>query len=129
MSSTFRFRFDDRYAPLLRLGGITPDRAVLTVDDDRLTARFGLLTLDTPLANITEASVTGPHQPLRAIGVRMSLSDKGLTFGSAVDRMVCMKFREPVRTRPFDIAAHPGFSVSVERPDELAALLNRRTAN
>ena len=126
MSTTFRFRFDDRYAPLLRLGGITPDRALLTVDDEQLTARFGLLTLETPRANVTEASVTGPHQPLRAIGVRMSLSDKGLTFGSAVDRMVCMQFREPVRTRPLDITSHPALSVSVERPDELAALLNRR---
>lgn len=129
MSATFRFRFDDRYASLLRLGGITPDRALLTVDDEKLTARFGLLTLQTPLSNVTEASVTGPHQPLRAVGVRMSLSDRGLTFGSSVDRMVCMLFRTPVRTRPFDIVSHPSFSVSVERPDELAALLNRRAAD
>ena len=126
MATTFPFRFDSRYTPLLALGGITPGRALLTVDDERVTARFGLLTLETPLSNVTEASVTGPHQPLRAIGVRMSLSDRGLTFGSSVERMVCMQFRQPVRTRPFDITSHPGLSVSVERPDELAALLNRR---
>ena len=124
MATTFRFRFDDRYAPLLRLGGITPERAELTVDDQMLSARFGLLRLRTPLSNVAEASVTGPHQPVRAIGVRMSLTDRGLTFGTSVERMTCIRFHRPVRTKPFDITAHPGLSVSVERPEELAALLN-----
>ena len=124
MATTFRFRFDDRYAPLLRLGGITPERAELTVDDELLSARFGLLRLRTPLSNVAEASVTGPHQPVRAIGVRMSLTDRGLTFGTSVERMTCIRFHRPVRTTPFDITSHPGLSVSVERPEELAALLN-----
>lgn len=126
MPTTFSFRFDTRYSPLLRLAAITPDRAELTVDDERFTARFGIFTLDTPRSNVKSASVTGPHQPLRAIGVRMSLTDKGLTFGTSVERMTCIEFHEPVRIKPVDIAAHPGLSVSVERPEELAALLNGR---
>ena len=124
MTHTFNFTFDPRFAPLLRLGGITPDRSQLTVDDEMLRFRFGLLTLETPRSNVIEASVTGPHQPIKAIGVPMSLSDRGLTFGTSVERMVCMQFREPVRTRPFDLASHPGLSVSVERPQELVGLLN-----
>ena len=123
MVSTFGFTFDPRYAPVLRLGGITPATATLRVDDEQLTARFGRFTLVTPRSNVTEASITGPHKPYRAIGLRMSLSDRGLTFGTSVERMVCMQFAKPVRIRPFDIASHPGLSVSVDRPQELVTLL------
>ena len=124
MVHTFNFRFDARFAPLLRVGGITPERSAVVVDDELLRVRFGLLRLTTPLDNILEANVTGPHQPIRGIGVRMSLSDRGLTFGTSVERMVCVQFREPVRAKPFDVTPHPGLSLSVERPEELAALLN-----
>lgn len=124
MVHTFNFTFDPHYVPLLRLGGITPERSSVVVDDDTVRVRFGLLTLETPRDNVLEASVTGPHQPIKAIGVRLSLSDRGLTFGTSVERMVCMQFRERVRARPFDIASHPGLSLSVERPQELVGLLN-----
>jgi hypothetical protein len=124
MEHTFNFRFDSRFAPLLGLGGITPGRSWVVVDDEFLRVRFGGLKLTTPRDNILEASVTGPHQPIRAIGVRMSLTDRGLTFGTSVERMVCVQFREPVRARPVDVTPHPGLSLSVERPEELVALLN-----
>lgn len=125
MAETFDFVFDSRFAPLLRAGGITPQRARLRLDDDELHIRFGLFTLRTPRSNITEASLTGPHQPLKAIGIRTSFTDRGLTFGTSVERTVCMQFATPVRIRPFDVAPHPGLTVSVERPHELVALLNR----
>ncbi len=124
MPTTFAFRFDPRYAPLLRLGGITPSTASVTVDHDALTARFGIFKLTTPRANVRSAQVTGPHHPLRAIGIRTSLSDRGLTFGSSVDRTTCILFHQPVRVRPVDVMGHPGLTVSVDRPDELAALLD-----
>ena len=124
MTQTFSFAFDRRYAVVLRGFGVTRDRASLTVDDAELRVRFGLLTLVTPRANIREAVVTGPHKPVRAIGIRMSLKDRGLTFGSAVERTTCIEFVEPVRAQPFDIASHPALTVSVEEPDALAELLN-----
>lgn len=124
MVHTFNFTFDPRYVPLLRLGGITPERSSVVVDDDMVRIRFGLLTLETPRNNVIEVSVTGPHQPIKAIGVRMSLSDRGLTFGTSVERMACLQFRESVRARPFDITSHPALSLSVERPQELVGLLN-----
>ena len=124
MAHSFDFVFDSRYAPLLRLGGITPQRASLELDDTQLRIRFGLLRLTTPRSNIREASLSGPHQPLKAIGVRTSLTDRGLTFGTSVERTVCVQFHQPVRVHPFDIASHPGLTVSVERPHELVALLN-----
>lgn len=124
MSTMFRFAFDPRFAPLLRLGGITPGRAWLRLDDRELVVRFGLLTLTTPRSNLRAAQVTGPHRPVRAIGVRMSLADRGLTFGTSVERTTCIEFVQPVRVRPLDITGHPGLTVSVEDPDGLAALVN-----
>lgn len=124
MSSTYSFAFDPRYTVVMRGFGVTPSRASLTVDEQELRVRFGFLTLTTPRSNIASAVVTGPHQPVKAIGVRMSLTDRGLTFGSAAERTTCIQFHEPVRAKPFDIAGHPALTVSVEDPDGLAALLN-----
>ena len=125
MTHTFSFAFDRRYAPLLLLwGGVTPKRAQLTLDDQQLHVQFGMFSLTTPRSNIASAQVTGPHNPVKAIGVRLSLSDRGLTFGSSVERTTCIEFHEPVRIQPLDVTAHPGLTVSVDRPDELAALLN-----
>lgn len=124
MTETFSFRFDDRYALLLLPFGATPARCSLTVDDTWLVARFGWFTLKTPRSNVAGAEVTGPHQPVKALGVRMSLSDRGLTFGSSAQRTTCIRFHEPVRVRPVDVAGHPGLTVSVDRPEQLAALLN-----
>lgn len=124
MTRTFRFRFDPRYAGALRLAGITPSRAWLRLDEEELVARFGIFTLSTPRSNLRAAHVTGPHRALRAIGIRMSLSDRGLTFGSAIDRTTCIEFHDPIRLRPIDIVAHPALTVSVDDPEGLAALVN-----
>lgn len=124
MSSTYSFAIDPRYAVVLRGFGVTPSRASLTVNEHHLRVRFGWFTLTTPRSNIASAVVTGPHQPLKAIGVRMSLADRGLTFGSTAERTTCIQFHEPVRAKPFDIASHPALTVGVEDPDGLAALLN-----
>jgi hypothetical protein len=124
MVHTFSFAFDPRYTVLLRGWGVSPQRASLTVDESELRVRFGLLTLTTPRSNIREATVTGPHKPRKALGIRMSLSDRGLTFGTSVERTTCISFVERVRAEPFDIAGHPALSVSVDDPDRLAELLN-----
>ena len=124
MPQTFAFVFDPRYRPFLALAGITPARSHLTVDDNELRVRFGLFTLVTPRSNVASAQVTGPHKAIRAIGVRTSVTDRGLTFGSSIERTTCILFHEPIRISPVDIGHHPGLSVSVERPDDLAALLN-----
>ena len=124
MASTFSFAFDPRYAPFLRAAGITPERSSLVGDDHELRVRFGPVTLTTPRSNIRKATVSGPWKPLKAIGVRMSFSDGGLTFGSSVERTACLEFIEPVRAKPVDLRSHPGLTVSVEDPDGLAALIN-----
>lgn len=124
MAAQFLFRFDRRYALLLRAFGAGPSSCSLTVDDDWLSVRFGWFHLVTPRTNVTSAEVTGPHPPLKALGIRTSLVDRGLTFATSAARTTCIHFRRPVRIRPFDFVDHPALTVSVDRPEELAAVLN-----
>ena len=122
---TFAFEFDDRFRWLLAAEGITPRNTWVRVTDDRFVAHCSIFTLETPRSNIAGVEVTGPHRPIKAIGIRTSLTDRGLTFGTNAERMVCVRFIEPVRISPFDLARHPGLSVSVADVEGLATLLRR----
>ncbi|HVL80014.1 MAG TPA: hypothetical protein VM840_00300, partial [Actinomycetota bacterium] len=91
----FEFAFDDRYLPMLAAFGVTRGRAHVEVDED-LRVRFGLFSLSTPVSNVRALELTGPYRWYRAIGIRMSLADRGLTFGTTVAGGVCLLFRDPV---------------------------------
>ncbi|MEO3783781.1 hypothetical protein ABGB12_10645 [Actinocorallia sp. B10E7] len=120
MTDVYPFEFAPRYRRLLGLLGIRPDNSRVVVADGVFSARFGRWTLTTPLSNIMSAVPTGPYRAVKAIGVRLSLRDSGLTFGSALDG-VCVAFREPVRVlgpRP-----HEALTVTVADPEALAAHL------
>ena len=69
-------------AATLFAAGILPGTSFVDVADGHLLARFGPWTLSTPLSNITSTQVSGPYRWYTAIGVRMSISDRGITFGS-----------------------------------------------
>lgn len=98
----------------------------MTVGPDGLVARFGVLRMATELANVRAATVhEGPFNPLLAIGVRYSLSDRSITFGSSTDGMVEVQFHRPVALAPPGITRHPALWVSVADPQGLAAALSR----
>lgn len=124
----FRFRFSPgaRWAvPLLTLGA-TEDTSWVEVGGGRLRARFGPWKVDTPIENVSGAEVTGPYRTHRAIGLRLSLSDHGATFGSNAERGVCIRFHEPVRSvTPLWRVPHPNLTVTVEDPDRLVAAIDR----
>lgn len=120
----FPFAFDPRFRPLLALLGVTPERSRVTVGGGRLVARFGPFVVDTPLANVADARITGPFRWFKAIGPRLSLADRGVTFGSNADRGACVTFVEPVRA--LDATGrlrHPGLTVTVVDPEGLVAAL------
>jgi len=107
--------------PLAALG-VDPAGAVVEVDEAELTVRFGPWRLRTPRSNITGTSVTGPYHAYRAIGVRFSLSDRGITFGSTTDSGLCIEFAEPVPVRFLDLQLplrHPNVTVTVADPEAL----------
>jgi hypothetical protein len=123
----FVFEFEPRYRVVLALLGVTPGTATVTLDDERVVARFGPWSCETPVSNVREVCITGPYRGYRAIGARGSFADRGLTFGSTTAGGVCMLFREPVRgLDPFGRMHHPGLTVTVADRERFASSLRSR---
>lgn len=121
----FPFRFDARWRVPLALVGVTPSTALVTVDD-HLDVRFGPWRLRTPVANVADAHHDGPHRPHRAVGPRLSLADRGVTFGSSAVATTCVHLHEPVPgLDPLGVLRHPNASLSVVDTVGLATVLRR----
>ena len=87
-------------------GGVLPTWAArVDVDADTLGVRFGPWRLRVPRTEIADAVVTGPYTALKVFGVRLSLADRGLTFGSSTAGGVCVRFTHD--RRGVDLALHP----------------------
>ena len=129
MVSTFSFRFDPAYRAAALPFGVMPATASVTVDDGKLTVRFGLWRLRTPLANVTGTEVTGPYSFVKTAGpAHLSFSDRGVTFATNGERGLCIRFREPVRALdPTGRLRHPGATVTVDDVAGLAAALATET--
>ncbi|MEX0831632.1 MAG: hypothetical protein WD007_03425 [Nitriliruptoraceae bacterium] len=116
-----QFAFDHAARALLPVIGVRPSNCVVEVNDTALTARFGPWELTTPLANISGVCVTGPYLWIKAIGPRGSMVDRGATFGTNARAGCCVTFHTPVGALlgP-DRFLHPGLTVTVTDPDDLA---------
>ncbi len=124
---TFDFRFDLTARPLLLALGVHPGNAIVRLtDDDRFVAEFGRWTVETSISNIDCAKVTGPYRRYKAIGLRGSMVDQGVTFGSSAAGGVCVTFIEPVRKLIPGMKHHPGLTVTVADPGALVAAVERR---
>jgi len=122
----FEMAFDARFRIALAGAGITPATAHVTLSQDRLVACFGPWDCHTTPANVREVSVTGPYRWYRAVGVRLSLADRGLTFGSSVTAGVCLQFRHPVHgLDPLGLLSHPNLTLTVAEPERFAAAVRR----
>jgi hypothetical protein len=117
----FPYARDSRWKLLLLPLGVGDDDGV-TVDDDVVRASFGHWSVETPRANIAGTKVTGPHRWYTAIGLRLSFSDDGLTFGTNNRRGLCIEFREKI-DRVIGLHDHSALWVSVSDPEGLAAAL------
>ncbi|TYB50927.1 hypothetical protein FXF51_54655 [Nonomuraea sp. PA05] len=124
----FGFAFEERYRPLLAVLGIRPSTCRLTLSDELLRVRFGPWLVLSPRHNVTGAEPSGPFSPLKAIGVRVSMADGGLTFGSSTTQGVCITFRRSVSgSEPLGVLRHPGLTVTVEDPARLIGLITARS--
>ena len=103
----FGYDVDRRYLPVLLPFLLRPSRDGVTLTDDGLfVATFGLVKVTTPRTNVTGAHITEDYRWWTAVGIRMSMADDGLTFGTNNRRGVCVHFDEKVRSslrrqRPF----------------------------
>lgn len=123
----FPFAFDARFSWLLRPLGVTPGNAMVTVGDDGIDVRFGRWHLATPLANLDCVEVTRGYRWWKAVGVRGSLVDHGITFGTNRDTGVCVRFVDPVPALlPTDRYRHPAMTVTVADPEGLVVALAGR---
>ena len=120
----FEFDFHPRYRYLLIPLGVRPENSGVTVDEE-FHAKFGRWEIRTPISNITSYQTSGDYHWWKAIGIRGSLADHGLTFGSTTRRGLCVKFAEKI---PALVAgpSHPGLTVTVRDVEGLAAALEAR---
>ena len=116
MAEFFPFAVDFRLAPFWLPFGLHPGRDGVTVTDQTFLATFGFLKLETALGNIDEAHVTRDYRWWTAAGVRLSLADRGLTFGTNRSAGVCVHFRDPVPS-PLRHKGHPALTVTVTVAD------------
>ena len=122
MSRHFPFRVGERSRPLLRLFGVRAGSAFVEVTDD-FDAHFGRFRVRTPLSNIVSWRIEGPWRWITAIGVRLSIRHRDLTFGGSPRGGVRVDFRDPVRIGRIRI---PALYVTVEDLVGLAAALEER---
>ncbi len=120
----FPIRLGRGFRPLLRLFGVGgPEDAWVELRGDGLEARFGRSRALTPLSNIAGWRIEGPWLWITAIGVRMSLRHRDLTFGGSHHGGVRLDFVERVRVGPFRI---PALYVTVDDLEGFAAALAER---
>jgi len=108
----FEFDFDPRYRGMLRLLGVKPSNSMVTLTaGNELRVRFGRWRMKTPVSNVSGTEVTGDYFWAKAIGIRGSLVDRGITFGTNTRRGACLKFHEPVAV--VGVRLHPGATLTL----------------
>jgi hypothetical protein len=125
MAEFFPYAVDKRLAAFWLPFGLRPSKDGITITDDgTFRATFGFMKLETPLSNIDEAHVTRKYRWWTAAGVRGSMVDDGLTFGTNRNAGVCVHFRELVPS-PLRRKGHSALTVTVADLDGLVDRLAR----
>ena len=120
-SQRFPIRIGMRSRALMRiLFGATPESAWAEVDADGFRARFGRFRFETELQNLASWRIEGPFRWITAIGVRMSVRHRDLSFAGSPHGGVRIDFRVPVPYGPLRV---PAFYVGADDLDGFAAAL------
>lgn len=104
--------------------GVSDRDGVDLTDDGLLRATYGRFSIETPLANVDHTLVTGPHRWYTAVGLRLSFTDDGITFGTNHESGLCIAFKEKI-PRVIGFKDHSALWVSVSDPQGLAAAIGR----
>lgn len=105
-SQRFPIRIGRRSAAGLRLiFGATPERAWAEIGDDGLTIRFGRAEFTTPLSNLERWRIEGPFRWITAIGIRMSVRHRDVSFAGSPHGGVRIDLVRRVRWGPFNVPA------------------------
>jgi len=102
----YPIRVGNRSRLLLRVAfGVTPDRAWVDVGDGVIRVRFGRFLVTAPIADAVGWRIEGPWAWITAIGVRMSIRHRDISFAGSPRGGVRVDFRRRVRWRFLRIPA------------------------
>jgi len=120
----FPYRFDKRWNALFFALGVDHKDGVNITGKGELIATFGRFKVKTTLDNIDHTLVTGPHRWYTAVGLRLSFSDDGLTFGTNHRKGLNIAFVDKI-PKVIGFRKHSTLWVSVADPEGLAAAIGR----
>ncbi len=120
----FPYRLDKRWTALFLALGVGDDDGVDISDTGELIATYGRVNVKTTLDNIDHTLVTGPHRWFTAVGLRLSFTDDGLTFGTNHHKGLCIAFVHKI-PKVIGFKDHSMLWVSVADPEGLAAVIGK----
>ena len=123
----FSYRFDKRWTVLFLALGVNDKDGVTITGKGELIATYGRFKVKTTVANVDHTLVTGPHRWYMAVGLRLSFTDDGLTFGTNHRKGLSIAFVEKI-PKVIGFKKHSTLWVSVADPDGLAAAIEEKRA-
>ncbi len=120
----FPYRLDKRWNALFFALSVDDKDGVTITGKGELIATFGRFKVKTTLDNIDHTLVTGPHRWYTAVGLRLSLADDGLTFGTNHRKGLSIAFVEKI-PKVIGFRKHSTLWVSVADPEGLAAAIGK----
>jgi hypothetical protein len=120
----FPYDLDIRFQWIWWPLGVRENDGVTLTDDGRFVATFGRFKVDTPLDNIKGWQVSGPYRWYKAVGLRGSRVDSGITFGTTARGGVCVLFHDRIPQVLPPRPSHSGLTVTVKDRDGLVAALS-----
>ncbi len=120
----FPYRLDKRWTALFLTLGLRKKDGVTITDKGELIATFGLFKVNTTLDNIDHTEITGPHRWYTAVGLRLSLTDDGVTFGTNHQKGVSIVFKKKI-PRVIGLRKHSMLWVSVADPEGLVKAIGK----
>ena len=120
----FPYRFDKRWKALFFALGVDDKDGVTITGKGELIATFGRFKVKTTLANIDHTLTTGPHRWYTAVGLRLSLTNDGLTFGTNHRKGLSIAFVKKI-PKVVGFRKHSTLWVSVADPEGLAAAIGK----
>jgi hypothetical protein len=120
----FPYRLDKRWALLFLALGVTKDDGVTLDGKGALIATFGRYRVKTTLKNVASTEITGPHRWYTAVGLRLSFTDDGITFGTNHKKGVSIVFNKKI-PRVIGFKKHSMLWVSVADPEGLVTAIGK----
>lgn len=121
MATDFPIRIGDRSRLFLRFAfGVRPGRDVVLLDETTIDIRFGWFNPRIPVEQVERWRIEGPWRWITAIGVRMNILKRDISFCGSPRGGVRLDLRSPFGYGPLELRP---IYVGVDDLDGFAAAL------